>query len=264
MQITHNTLWDTHTHSLHFYTHHNVYFVWPMFMSSYRYFQGFYFTTAMVRMRILSHQSPVLMPRNSYAIGALLHAAPEYLKSLETCLGRQSFSGYLVPVFGKCNLNWWGCFSGLIDWSFWDWRRNQQSGLNPPGAIYLTHFSRHRLIYDARCSICLHGSACGELPLIHWTYSFGGWQGHQLPEAGLLGYWRLLYSLLAFRIVSRHMLKFQGPVDQSRFGIDLVSVSLFLAVNWSNIPLLTASSEDMRREWCAGCWFSPSFCWCLV
>lgn len=87
MQITHNT--HTHSLSLHFYMHHDVCFFWPMFMSSYRYFQGFYFTTAMVRMHILSHQSPVLMPRNSYAIGALLHAAPEYLKSLETCLGRQ-------------------------------------------------------------------------------------------------------------------------------------------------------------------------------
>ena len=140
MQITHHT----HTLSLStlLYASWCVFF-WPMFMSSYRYFQGFYFTTAMVRMHILSHQSPVLMPRNSYAIGALLHAAPEYLKSPETCLGRQRFSGYLVPVFGKCNLNWWGCFSGLIDWSFWDWRRDQQSGLNPPGALYLTHFSRH-------------------------------------------------------------------------------------------------------------------------
>lgn len=66
-------------------------FFGPMFMSSYRYSRGFisiYFTTAMVRMHILSHQSPVLMPRNSYAIGALLHAAPD-LKNLETCLGRQ-------------------------------------------------------------------------------------------------------------------------------------------------------------------------------
>ena len=166
-------------------------------------------------------------------------------------------------LFGSCCWHVYfelmGMFEGLIDWSFWDWRRNQQSGLNPECSVN-SLFKRH-------VSSMMPGALfVYTVLLVESFHSFGDKvvsEADRDINCQKLGCWVIDgYSLSAFRIVSPHMLKFHR--DECRFGIDLVSVALFLAVNWSNNPLLTASSEDMRREWCAGCWFSPSFCWCLV